>query len=178
MPYKDPAKRTQFYREYRQKNAEKARLRAALWRVQNPERTKAVNEKWNQLRAKPRLPKTPEQRLEAHRAYHREYKRKAYAKNPTIHQKAASTSKRKNRATYTALQTKRKAQQKNAIPAWANLDVIQKLYKQAALLKKTVDHIVPLQSSIVCGLHCESNLQLLTDKENSSKGNRFWPDMW
>jgi hypothetical protein len=40
-----------------------------------------------------------------------------------------------------------------------------------------VDHIVPLVSKFVCGLHCEANLQLLPGPENQRKGNRVWPDM-
>ena len=40
-----------------------------------------------------------------------------------------------------------------------------------------VDHIVPLVSDKVCGLHTFANLQLLEGRANKSKGNRVWPHM-
>jgi hypothetical protein len=70
-----------------------------------------------------------------------------------------------------------------ATPPWADQDMIADLYKRASKLscdeiKYHVDHIVPLQSDVVCGLHCEANLQLLLASDNISKSNRWWPDMW
>jgi len=66
---------------------------------------------------------------------------------------------------------------KKVTPAWANAAAMKRIYDRAALLNKEVDHIVPLNSPIVCGLHCEDNMQVLTSLENSAKSNRWWPDM-
>lgn len=90
--------------------------------------------------------------------------------------------KKNNRALYNALRAKRDAAKKSRTPAWLtesdNVD-IKALYVQARQLTKEtgvehhVDHIVPLQGSLVSGLHVPWNLQVLTAKENMQKNNRF-----
>lgn len=67
---------------------------------------------------------------------------------------------------------KRRAVKKKALPNWANLEKIKEIYKNCPKGYQ-VDHIVPLQSKLVCGLHVENNLQYLTPKQNLSKGNKI-----
>lgn len=64
-----------------------------------------------------------------------------------------------------------------ATPKWFEKEKIQKVYEKAKEWGFEVDHIVPLQSELVCGLHCWSNLQLLQSSLNSAKKNFYWPDM-
>ena len=66
---------------------------------------------------------------------------------------------------------KRRAARLQATPAWANLKKIEEIYLNCPP-GHHIDHIFPLNSPIMCGLHVESNLQYLPAKENISKGNR------
>lgn len=76
----------------------------------------------------------------------------------------------------------RAAKKMRALPKWANHFFMSEAYHLAALRSRLlgvpheVDHIVPLRSSLVCGLHCESNLRVITKAANMDKGNRWWPD--
>ena len=43
--------------------------------------------------------------------------------------------------------------------------------------KVAVDHMVPLVSPYVCGLHVPWNLEIISESVNSRKGNGYWPGM-
>lgn len=77
-------------------------------------------------------------------------------------------------AAYTAY---RRAAQIQATPPWVERDLIKIVYTKAKELGSHVDHIVPLNSDKVCGLHCWANLQILPSELNAIKSNRNWPDM-
>lgn len=95
--------------------------------------------------------------------------------------KYASNWSKLNSGKRNAIRARYKAAKENAIPPWVNLEKIKEIYLEAARLTKEtgikhhVDHIYPLQSKYMCGLHVETNLQILTEAENIAKGNRTWP---
>lgn len=74
---------------------------------------------------------------------------------------------------------RRRATKLNATPAWADKWLIAQIYELArdrtdvTGVKFNVDHIIPLRSDTVCGLHVENNLQVITAYENRSKSNSF-----
>jgi len=84
---------------------------------------------------------------------------------------------KRNKGTKNAATARRAASRILATPKWVTKAEIRQIYKDAASRGLHVDHIVPLRSEIVCGLHVPWNLQLLTEKENREKSNKIWPDM-
>lgn len=74
-----------------------------------------------------------------------------------------------------------------ATPVWVSQDDKRKtteIYATAAMLQELtctqydVDHIVPLQSDVVCGLHVWWNLQAIPRSLNAQKQNIFDPSLY
>ena len=128
----------------------------------------------------------------------KEYDKAKRASNPEIHKNQAKQWKLKNKdrvAEYNkkylsdnyiemlAKSRKRHASKLNAVPAWMNPFFVEEIYDLARLRTKAtgikwhVDHIVPLQSKLVCGLHWEGNMQVIPAFVNIQKKNYYWPDM-
>jgi len=68
---------------------------------------------------------------------------------------------------------------KIATPCWADARVMGEFYLRAQDITRVtdvrheVDHIVPMVSRVVCGLHVEHNLQILPHYANRAKSNKF-----
>lgn len=107
------------------------------------------------------------------------------AEDPNYRKSKASNALRwqkGNRPKVNAYSVLREFQKVQAAPLWADKDHIQAFYDVAAAYRAMgveceVDHIVPLRSPRVCGLHVGDNLQLLAPGSNKAKGNRYWPGM-
>ena len=83
-----------------------------------------------------------------------------------------------NNKEYTfAKNAERRAKQRRAIPPWYDSKEVTQIYKLSKERGLVVDHIVPLFSEKVCGLHVQDNLRCIPAKLNAYKQNRYWPDM-
>ena len=160
---KDIAKRS------RDKRKEKHKVLAKAWYEKNKEKSKQRSKKAYEATKNTDVVK--EQRKQ-HRLNNAE-KYKEYYKKYRLNNKDKSV----------AAVNKRNALKKLAIPLWANDFFIQEAYHLAKLRTKVfgfkwhVDHIVPINSKIVCGLHTHGNLQVIPAIENIKKSNKYWENM-
>ena len=177
------------------KECVKARTRE--WSAKNKERKRKADKEYNEKN---------KEAISEKRKDHYERNRAARIKNSVDWRKRDPSKARKNEAAYreknrdvcnsrikawkavnrhlvAEYAMRRIAAKRKAFPDWANADKMAEIYKAASDLRKStgqvwhVDHIVPLCSDYVCGLHCESNLRVIPGKENLRKNNRVWPDM-
>lgn len=186
-------KHCEYQNRYRQRHPEKAaaskaasyRANAAYynainkaWRKNNPEAAKEIQRRYK-ARRDPSMSKADYLRS-------KETKKKWAALNKD---KIKITQKRwrdRNPVQILARTRRYQAKKLHATPKWANQFFIEEAYDLAArrtaikcggIAKWHVDHIVPLQHKLVCGLHVEHNLQVIPAVQNFSKNNRYWPDM-
>ena len=76
---------------------------------------------------------------------------------------------------------RRRAAKLRAQPKWADEAEIQAVFTLAKYMRGAnghafhVDHIIPLQHELVCGLHVANNLRIVCATDNLSKHNKFVP---
>jgi hypothetical protein len=129
------------------------------------------------------LPKSDAAKAAGRRYYLRNtelVKARAQARPAVEKRKHKRKYKKKNPEIYRVLVNSRRRRLKDACPLWITADDkrrIREMYAGAALFTKNtgvkyeVDHIIPINSDDVCGLHVPWNLQVLTKSENGHKSN-------
>jgi hypothetical protein len=178
-----------FYAE----NRERERERAQGWRLQNPERCKATTEAWRKEN-KEAFAETKRLWRENNKEHVVQSRKEHYENNKKRLLATAREYKEANRERLNAAvaqwyrdhpevnrlnASRHRARKIQAMPSWADQDKIKAIYDEAVRLtlvtgiRHEVDHIYPLQSKWMCGLHVETNLQILTIYENRSKKNKI-----
>lgn len=168
-----------YFAAYREANRESERERARKWAAKHPGSASARRRKC--LTENPGKAREYEAR---YAAKHPERVSTARAKYRAAGAAAAKVKRKEwaaaNKHLVCAKSAARRALKVRATPAWADKSAI---YAEARRISEEtgaphhVDHCVPLKSHLVCGLHCEANLQILPGAENLKKLNRKWPDM-
>ena len=158
---------------YKAKNLEKIRLKDSIYAYKNKEKI-----------AKQRKQREKENRIKFGRPQPESF----YSENMVKSRNRLTTEwRRKNlekaRILSAYCSAKRKAAKIRATPSWCIDFIIREAYQLAANRTKIfgfawhVDHIVPLQNKIVCGLHAHTNIQVIPKLVNLKKGNSIWPNM-
>lgn len=129
--------------------------RVAAWAKANPAKVRASKDAWRKAnRAKVLLNK----------------KKWRDANRPKLNAYDAAREARKRKATGVG------DPEFNAL-VFAEAYALASARAQSTGLLWDVDHIVPLCSAVVCGIHTAQNIAVIPAYDNRSKSNRFWPDM-
>jgi hypothetical protein len=161
---------------------QKARVAAAIYRRENLEAVRARNIEFKR------------KNIEKNRANAREWARA----NVEANRLRARTWAEQNNARFMARITAynkahpelarrsgalRHKAMRAAMISWRDEFIIAEIYDLAKQRTKItgqpwqVDHIVPIRSKIVCGLHVHWNLAVIPARLNRRKSNTRWPDM-
>lgn len=155
---------------------------SAAWRSKNRENLDKYIKEY-QANNKDRLNKKKKEYRSNRKRQYANYSREWRLRNPDKRKKVAMNYVKNNPEKMAARAAARRAMKLQATPSWANDEKIKNFYIESrertrvSGIKHHVDHIVPLVSNLVCGLHCEDNLMVIEGKENIRKGNRYWPNM-
>lgn len=135
----------------------------------------------SQLKNRPKVLERKKAYYQNNKEHHYKQTRRWVEANRALANEYKYKYRRNNKTKYCFYAMKRICKKLNATPLWADLEAIQAVYAEAALItektgiKHHVDHIIPLQGRLVSGLHVEYNLQIISAQDNVVKSNKFEP---
>ncbi len=163
---------TSFYRNKKRKDGVQTRckscmsIHAASWYTRNKSRHRSVGQQYYL------------NNIESLTQYARDWRQANLEQTKNIQREWKKNNKEKV-CSYSA---KRRALERKACPAWLtdlHWQQIEAVYHEARRLTELtgilheVDHIDPLVSDLVCGLHVPWNLRAIPAFQNRSKGNKL-----
>ena len=166
--------KAKYQKQYRQEHKEQI----AKYREKHKEKIKQCEKQYRQEHKEERKEYSKQYRIK-NKEKIKEYDNKHKEKRAKI----KAVYRKNNRGLMNAHLAKYRAMKLNATPAYADLNAISRIYRTASILSKMigrkmqVDHIIPLQSKLVCGLHHEDNLQIISAERNLRKSNKFDPKL-
>jgi|DEB0MinimDraft_10_1074344.scaffolds.fasta_scaffold10734_2 hypothetical protein len=165
-------------KKYREENADRVRAVQSEWQKNNVESRRAAVRKSYQ-KHKARRQAEARQYAKENREAVLMAQRKWREKNRERERLRGREYSKNNPDKVRAQRARRHSAKLKATPSWSNKFIVDEIYALAQERQEItgvphhVDHIVPLQGNIVCGLHCEDNLQVLAAYDNLSKHNKL-----
>lgn len=101
-----------------------------------------------------------------------EYNKNYYVDNKDTCNLRSTEHYKENKQMYVEKSARRRAAKVQATPIWADKEKIKQVYLSCPT-GYHVDHIIPLNNPLVCGLHVHNNLQCIPAKDNLEKSNIF-----
>ena len=174
-------RKRQMDRDYAAANRDRAKAKTRAWVAQNPERKRRSDKAYRD--------RNKEKAAENGRRWRSENRERVVAVKKRYSAENAEEIKRRtkewranNKAKVLASVTMRKMRKRQATPPWLTKEhklQMRRAYETAQVFSEAlgepfhVDHIVPISSPVVCGLHVPWNLQILRAVENIEKSNRL-----
>ena len=177
-----------YAKSHYQETKEKSNTVSKLWRENNRERNKELKARWYKTEKgkayQAKMQKTyRENNIDAYKEKEQKYREE----NRIVCNERVRFWRINNPDKNTAKSGKYRCAKLKAVPAWADDKKILSFYQKASWMNDAtrgfsglgefqrwhVDHIIPLQGKLVCGLHTQDNLQVITAKANLSKHNEF-----
>ncbi len=173
----------EYQKDYRQKNRSLINDKAASYREDNREvlakRSRDWYESADKVKVSERMKQYRKDNIEKVNAIQKDWDKR----NRDKKRKIGRRSYRNNTGTYIKNTYIRKGMVKQATPVWYDAKGVNEIYKacreltKATGIKYHVDHIIPINSEMVCGLHTLENLRIVTAEENLGKSNKLVDDI-
>lgn len=171
---------------YRESNKESIAAYKKVWFQENKDRCQAKSKKWaedNPERRKEIVNKSYANNRETALAYSKNYRKE----NREACANRVRDWELRNPDRVRAKNNRRRAAKLNSEPPWLSEDQKEQIISFYSVAKDCeiltgesyhVDHIVPLQGKVVCGLHVPWNLQVLPSDINQVKSNKYDPEFY